>query len=71
MNKQQLKTIENWLDERFRIAMHKDKILGNENGDDFLPSNPDYIYYKGAINMLEHMGYTWERNTFGHHLIYK
>lgn len=71
MNKEKLKAVENWLDERFRIALYRDKALGNENGDDFLPSNPDFIYYKCAIDLLECMGYTCERDTHDRHIIYK
>ena len=71
MNKTQIKAIESWLDNRFNIALHRDEVMGNSNGTDFLPNNPDYIFYKGAINLLECAGLTWVRSCNGTHTVYK
>lgn len=71
MTKTQIKAVESWLDDRFESALHRDEEMGNANGTDFLPSNPDYIYYKGAINLLECAGFTWVRSCNGTHTVYK
>lgn len=70
MTKEQQKSICVWLDERFEIALSTDKSMGNTDGQNFLPNNPDYIYYKGACDAIFACGYDWRR-TNGKHSIYK
>ena len=71
MNKLQIKAIEEWLDTRYESAVHRDSEMGNADGHEFLQNNPDFIYYKGGINLLESSGFSWERNSNGHHIVYK
>nr|DAK86222.1 MAG TPA: Protein of unknown function (DUF3826) [Caudoviricetes sp.] len=69
MTKEQKENICKWLDERWQIALTTDARMGNTK-DEFLPNNPDYIYYKGACDGIFAMGYDWKR-TNGKHNIYK
>ena len=71
MTKLQLKAIESWLDSRFNIALHTDERMGNTDTNDFLPNNPDYIYYKAGLNLTENIGLTWTRNDNGLHRVFK
>lgn len=70
MTKEQNKAICEWLDERFWLAKDRDARMGNENGKEFLPNNADYIYYKGIIDALENLGFTWVREN-GKHRFWK
>jgi hypothetical protein len=73
LNKRQIKELENLLDERFEIAVITDKRMGNENGNDFLPNNPDFIYYKGILEVCTTLGLTYERkivNGKAKHLLF-
>ena len=71
MTKAKIKEIENWLDSRYQIALHTDERMGNKDNDEFLPNNPDIIFYKGAIKLLECAGFAWTRTPQGTHTIYK
>lgn len=74
MNNAKIKNLETLLNERFSIAQDTDNRLGNGGGNNFLPNNPDYIYYKGMLAAVEAMGLTWERITNNgqvKHIIYK
>lgn len=74
MNNAKIKNLENILDERFLIAQNTDDRLGNGGGNNFLPNNPDYIFYKGMLATVEAMGFAWERITNNgqvKHIIYK
>ena len=62
--------MEEWLDNRFRMAQLRDTEMGNEDATEFLPNNPDYIYYKGAIEMLQCTGFCWRRNSLGKHTLF-
>lgn len=64
MNK---KYIEELLDERFQLAVLSD--LGNTERN-FRPDNPDWIYYKGMIEMLRAFGYDWQKDADGGHHIF-
>ena len=68
MNKKQEENICKWLDKRFEYAIMTDKELGNEYGKNFLQSNPDYIYYKGACDLLLLAGYDTYRTNNKHYL---
>lgn len=70
MTKKQEKLICDWLDDQFDMALFIDKKMGNGDSKDFLQNNPNYIYYKGALKMVELMGYAWEHKK-GKHIIYK
>lgn len=70
MNKKQIKRIETLLDEEFKIAWFIDDKMGNEGGDDFLPNNPNYIFYQGMVKAIETLGYVINRNNMKHY-IYK
>lgn len=70
MKKAQIKAIEQWLDSRYQMAVHMDLEMGNADGHEFLQNNPNFIYYKGAINLLETAGFNWIRNGEGHHLVF-
>ena len=61
MKKQKIEELEKLLNERHDIAVWTDKRMGNENGQDFLPNNPDYIFYKGILEACLTMGFAWER----------
>lgn len=69
MTKTQIKKLEALLDERFKIAKHIDARMNNEDGEEFLPNNPDFIYYQGIIEAVEVLGLNWERKD-GKHYIY-
>lgn len=69
MTKTQIKQAEQFLDSRYLIAVDTDKRMGNEQSDEFLPNNPDFIYYKGAVKMIENLGGNWTRNKYGLHII--
>lgn len=70
MNKKQIKRLENLLDERFEIALMTDESMGNKEGSNFLPNNPDYVYYKGIQEAIKVMGCWWERKD-NKHYVYK
>lgn len=57
--------LEKSLDERLAIAIDTDKRMGND-GDNFLPNNPDYIYYKGMIEAMTALGYEYYREEYKH-----
>lgn len=57
--------LERLLDERLAIAIDTDKRMGND-GDKFLPNNPDYIFYKGMIEAMTALGYTYLREEYKH-----
>ena len=57
--------LEKLLDERLAIAIDTDKRMGND-GDNFLPNNPDYIYYKGMIESMVALGYEYCREEYKH-----
>ena len=71
MNKATIRQIEMWLDSRYNIALHTDERMGNNDDEEFLPNNPDIIFYKGAIKMLECAGFSWTRDSKGKHIVYK
>lgn len=58
------------LDERYQIALATDERLGNKDNWEFLPYNPDYIYYKGMCNAIEQLGFSWKRNGKDKHTVY-
>ena len=62
---EKLSKIEELLDERLEMALDTDKRMGNE-GDSFLPNNPDYLYYKGMIKTLDVLGYDYYREGYKH-----
>lgn len=47
------------LDERYMIYSQ----LGERN--------EDWLYYAGMLNLVERMGFYWERNENGNHKLYK
>lgn len=53
-----IERVEKWLDERFNIC----KVANRKE---------DCLFYEGATRAVEMMGYTWERNDSGKHIIYK
>lgn len=61
IKKERIKELEELLDERHNIAVWTDNEMGNENGKDFLPNNPDYIYYKGILETVMFIGLTYDR----------
>lgn len=65
MNKEKRKNLENWLNERWQIALKTDEDMGNTT-DEFLPNNPDFIYYKGIIDTLRCLGIDWKRENHNH-----
>lgn len=69
MNKKREESLCKWLDERWEMALDWDKRMGNTS-DEFLPNNPNYIYYKGALDCLNFCGFDWQR-TKGKHIIWK
>lgn len=69
MNKKQIEKLQNLLNERYEIALMTDEHMNNKEGQ-FLPNNPDYIYYKGILETIKTMGYWWERKN-NKHYIYK
>lgn len=58
------------LDERYQIALATDERMGNKDGWEFLPSNPDFIFYKGMRDALEQLGFTIRRNGKDKHTVY-
>ena len=70
MKKSTIKTMEEWLDRRFTMAEQRDAEMGNTDGTEFLSNNPDYIYYKGALEMLQCAGFCWKRNVLGKHTLF-
>ena len=60
--------MEIWLDERwsiFEFACEKHGILESERA-----TTPDFIYYKGAVEMLQYCGFSWKRNEEGKHRVF-
>lgn len=57
-NNNNIERTEEWLDERYGIYCN-------------LSRNEDLLYYKGALMAIEMMGYAWERNNSGKHILYK
>ena len=57
-NNNYIERAEKWLDERFNIYEEFNR-------------KEDYLFYEGAIRAIEMIGYTWERNNSGKHIIYK
>ena len=58
MKNTQKKELVNWLDERWAIAEKWDRL-------------EDHLFYRGAFEAIEHMGYWVIREENGHHLIGK
>ena len=71
MTNQQLQQIEEFLDSRWQIALRTDERMGNQDGEELLPNNPDAIYYRGAIKLVEVAGLTWTRDSQGSHILYR
>lgn len=71
MNKKQIETLQKLLNERYEIALINDSHMGNKDGSDFLPNNPDYIYYKAINDTIEWLGYYCIRDKEGRHKLYK
>ena len=69
MQSKWIKFAEAMLDEYWQLALSRDKRMGNTL-DDFLPDNPNWIYYKGMIEMVQALGLDWQRNN-GKHKIFK
>lgn len=73
MNKKKIKAIENFLNQRFEIALHTDNEMGNEKGAKMLPNNPDFIYYSGMLDALLCIGFDYTREKIDgkiHHTLY-
>lgn len=67
MTNKQLEKLEKLLDERREFALYTDKQMGNEFGC-FLENNPDYIYYKGMLEIIHALGIEYEINNGKHEL---
>lgn len=65
-----LKQAEKYLNERFQIAIRTDEEMGNHDSEDFLPNNPDFIFYKGCSRMIDQLGLDWDRDNEGNHRVY-
>ena len=73
ITKQQIKNAEEMLRKCYYIAVQTDEDMGNKDGENFLSDNPDYLYYKACIDMLNRLGLDVQRtNRRGKivHLIY-
>lgn len=68
MTKKQIERLEILLDDNYKIAKFIDKKMGNENNDEFLPSNPNFIFYRGIIETIETMDLNWERRGEKHYI---
>lgn len=55
-----VKQTEEWLDKRWSIAHFENP-----------PRQADLSYYEGAIKAVEFLGYSWERDRTGKHIIIK
>ena len=71
MTEKHLKSVEQWMDERFELALRAEETLGNKDGRQLLPQNADYNYYKGICDALVALGFDWIRNENGKHRIIK
>ena len=58
LNKEIKQKTEEWLNERWYIA----------NMEDARPQ--DMSYYNGAVHAVQFLGYNWERDENGKHLVY-
>ena len=67
MKKAYLERLEKLLDEKFQDACDTDKRMGN-NGDKFLPNNPDFIFYKGMLEAIAWLGINHTRESGKHSL---
>lgn len=54
----EIKRTEEWLDERYSIYKMANR-------------NEDLLYYQGALKAVEFLGYEWERNEDGKHILFK
>lgn len=70
MNKEQIKNLEEFLNERWQIALATDEKMGNKDSIKFAPKNVDYAYYQGALNAIEFLGLDWRRDG-GKHRVFK
>lgn len=60
MAQKNIKQTEEFLDERYFIAWMHGAL-----------SEPDMLYYKGALKAVEFMGYDWQRDKDGKHTLFK
>lgn len=65
MNKKQIERMEDLLNERWNIFTSHSET--QERSQYYI----ERAYYHGLIQSLETMGYYWERNKSGKHLVYK
>lgn len=61
MNNEQKKTLIEWLDERYSIAVNSTEAYRTANIN----------FYNGAISAVEFFGYFWTRDVNGHHTLGK
>lgn len=69
MNEKQKQFTQEFLNERWEIAVDTDKRMGNTDEAKFLSNNPDYIYYQACLDILQAIGFDWKRNN-GKHIIF-
>jgi len=67
MKKAHLERLQEILDEKFQQALETDKRMGN-NTDNFLPNNPDFIFYKGMLEAIAWLGINHSRES-GKHIL--
>lgn len=73
ITEKQIKKAEDFLDERYCIALQTDEHMGNKEGKNFLPNNVDYIYYTACIYTLRVLGLEVQSTKEGNkitHLIF-
>ena len=70
MNKEKIKNLEEFLNERWQIAVATDEEMGNKDSNKFLANNVDYVYYQGALDAIAFLGLDWKRNN-GKHRVFK
>ena len=57
IKKQQIKSTEKWLDERYEIVIADNRTA-------------DKAYYDGALETIRFLGFWWQRDEEGKHIIY-
>ena len=62
MKKEKIKAIENLLNNRFYLALQRDKQQNNTTTV-FLPNNTEYIYYLGMLDALMALGFEYTRSN--------
>lgn len=70
MNKKRLAMISQWLDDIYTQALKNEKMLNNENGEDWHPENKLALYYKGALEALQWCNLEVIKKN-GEHRLYK